>query len=62
MLTLKEKKSDNWQRNYLEKEKRKKEAEKWATLLVTLLLTNKKKKNATLLPWKREERKKCNLK
>ena len=44
MLTLKEKKSDNWQRDYLEKEKRKKEAEKWATLLVTLLLTNKKKK------------------
>ena len=57
MLTLKEKKSDNWQRNYLEKEKRKKEAEKWATLLVTLLLTNKKKKcNFATLEERREKK------
>ena len=58
MLTLKEKKSDNWQRNYLEKEKRKKEAEKWATLLVTLLLTNKKKKKMQLCYLGREKKEK----
>ena len=43
-------------------QKKKKRSRKMGNVTGNVVAHKQKKKNATLLPWKREERKKCNLK